>query len=64
MKRATGRHTSAAPGVDRVLSNLKTWLRGTQDGVGADHLDAYLDGSCFGSTAAAIRPPDSPPCSD
>ena len=47
MKRATGRHTSAAPGVDRVLSNLKTWLRGTHHGVGADHLDAYLDEFVF-----------------
>jgi hypothetical protein len=47
MKRATGRHTSAAPGVDRVISNLKTWLRGTHHGVGADHLDAYLDEFVF-----------------
>ncbi len=47
MKRATGRHTSAAPGVDRVLSNLKTWLWGTHKGVGADHLDAYLDEFTF-----------------
>ena len=47
MKRATGRHTSAAPGVDRVLSNLKTWLWGTHKGVGSDHLDAYLDEFTF-----------------
>ncbi len=47
MKRATGWHTSAAPGVDRVISNLKTWLRGTHHGVGADHLDAYLDEFVF-----------------
>jgi transposase-like protein len=47
MKRVTGKHTSAAPGVDRVLSNLKTWLRGTHHGVGADYLDAYLDEFTF-----------------
>jgi hypothetical protein len=33
--------------VDRVTSNLKTWLRGTHHGVGADHLDAYLDEFVF-----------------
>ncbi len=47
MKRQTGKHTSAAPGVDRVISNLKTWLKGTHHGVGADHLDAYLDEFVF-----------------
>ncbi|MFN8628849.1 MAG: IS1595 family transposase [Chloroflexota bacterium] len=47
MKRKTGTHTSAAPGVDRVISNLKTWLMGTHHGVGADHLDAYLDEFVF-----------------
>ena len=47
MKRQAGKHTSAAPGVDRVISNLKTWLRGTHHGVGADHLDAYLDEFAF-----------------
>jgi hypothetical protein len=35
------------PGVHRVISNLKTWLRGTHHGVGADHLDAYLDEFVF-----------------
>ena len=30
------------PGVRRVISNLKTWLRGTHHGVGADHLEHYL----------------------
>ena len=45
-KRAGG-SPSAVPGVDRVTSNLKTWLRGTHHGVGADHLDAYLDEFVF-----------------
>lgn len=35
------------PGVHRIISNLKTWLRGTHHGVGADHLDAYLDEFVF-----------------
>jgi len=30
-----------------VISNLKTWLRGTHHGVGADHLDHYLDEFVF-----------------
>ncbi len=47
MKRQTGTHTSAALGVDRVVSNLKTWLMGIHHGVGADHLDAYLDEFVF-----------------
>ena len=42
-----GGSPSAVPGVDRVTSNLKTWLRGTHHGVGADHLDAYLDEFVF-----------------
>jgi len=42
-----GGDPSAVPGVDRVISNLKTWLRGTHHGVGADHLDAYLDEFVF-----------------
>jgi hypothetical protein len=37
----------AVPGVHRVISNLKTWLRGTHHGVGADHLDRYLDEFVF-----------------
>jgi ISXO2-like transposase domain len=45
-KRAGG-SPSAVPRVDRVTSNLKTWLRGTHHGVGADHLDAYLDEFTF-----------------
>jgi hypothetical protein len=44
---ANVRHTSAAAGVDRVLSNLKTWLWGTHKGVGSDHLDAYFDEFSF-----------------
>jgi transposase-like protein len=45
-KRAGG-EGDAVPGVHRVISNLKTWLRGTHHGVGADHLDAYLDEFVF-----------------
>ena len=37
----------AVPGVHRVVSNLKTWLRGAHHGVGADHLDHYLDEFVF-----------------
>jgi transposase-like protein len=46
MRRA-GREPDAVPGVHRVVSNLKTWLRGTHHGVGADHLDHYLDEFVF-----------------
>jgi len=46
MKRA-GLEGDAVPGVHRVVSNLKTWLQGTHHGVGADHLDAYLDEFVF-----------------
>lgn len=46
MKRA-GVEPDAVPGVHRVVSNLKTWLRGTYHGVGADHLDHYLDEFVF-----------------
>lgn len=46
MKRAGG-EGDAVPGVHRVISNLKTWLRGTHHGVGADHLDHYLDEFVF-----------------
>ena len=46
MKRA-GLEPDAVPGVHRVVSNLKTWLRGTHHGVGADHLDHYLDEFVF-----------------
>ena len=46
-QRRAGGDPSAVPGVDRVISNLKTWLRGTHHGVGADHLDAYLDEFVF-----------------
>lgn len=46
MKRA-GEEPDAVPGVHRVVSNLKTWLRGTHHGVGADHLDRYLDEYVF-----------------
>ena len=46
MKRA-GVEPDAVPGVHRVISNLKTWLRGTHHGVGADHLDHYLNEYVF-----------------
>ena len=46
MKRA-GLDGDAVPGVHRVISNLKTWLRGTHHGVGADHLDHYLNEFVF-----------------
>jgi len=46
MRRA-GLEADAVPGVHRVISNLKTWLRGTHHGVGADHLDHYLDEYVF-----------------
>ncbi len=45
--RRAGRESDAVPGVHRVVSNLKTWLRGTHHGVGADHLDHYLDEFVF-----------------
>jgi predicted RNA-binding Zn-ribbon protein involved in translation (DUF1610 family) len=35
------------PGVHRVVSNLRTWLRGTHRGVGADHLEHYLEEFVF-----------------
>jgi hypothetical protein len=46
MKRS-GVEPDAVPGVHRVISNLKTWLRGTHHGVGADHLDHYLNEYVF-----------------
>jgi ribosomal protein L37AE/L43A/transposase-like protein len=46
MKRA-GLEGDAVPGVHRVVSNLKTWLLGTHHGVGADHLDHYLNELVF-----------------
>ncbi len=46
MKRA-GLEGDAVPGVHRVVSNLKTWLLGTHHGVGADHLDHYLNEFVF-----------------
>lgn len=35
------------PGVHRVVSNLRTWLRATHRGVGADHLGHYLEEFVF-----------------
>ncbi|MGC8635232.1 MAG: IS1595 family transposase [Candidatus Limnocylindrales bacterium] len=46
MKRAVV-EPDAVPGVHRVISNLKTWLRGTHHGVGADHLEHYLQEFVF-----------------
>ena len=46
MKRA-GLEVDAVPGAHRVVSNLKTWLLGTHHGVGADHLDHYLNEFVF-----------------
>lgn len=46
MKRA-GIAGDAVPGVHRVVANLKTWLLGTHHGVGADHLDHYLNEFVF-----------------
>ena len=46
MKRS-GLESNAVPGVHRVVSNLKTWLLGTHHGVGADHLDHYLNEFIF-----------------
>jgi hypothetical protein len=34
-------------GAQRVASSLNTWLRGTHQGVGADHLQAYLNEFVF-----------------
>lgn len=42
-----GLDANVVPGVHRVISNLKTWLRGTHHGVGADHLDHYLNEFVF-----------------
>jgi len=46
MRRA-GEEPDAVPGAHRIASNLKTWLRGTHHGVGADHLDHYLNEFVF-----------------
>lgn len=45
--RRAGLDGDAVPGIHRVFSNLKTWLRGTHHGVGADHLDHYLNEFVF-----------------
>jgi predicted RNA-binding Zn-ribbon protein involved in translation (DUF1610 family) len=42
-----GEEVNVVPGVHRVVSNLKTWLRGTHRGVGADHLERYLEEFVF-----------------
>jgi transposase-like protein len=42
-----GLDANVVSGAHRVISNLKTWLRGTHHGVGADHLDHYLNEFVF-----------------
>ncbi len=42
-----GDEVDIVPGAHRVVSNLKTWLRGTHRGVGADHLERYLEEFVF-----------------
>jgi transposase-like protein len=42
-----GEEVNVVPGAHRVVSNLKTWLRGTHRGVGADHLERYLEEFVF-----------------
>lgn len=44
---AAADEVSIAPGIHRVLSNLRTWLHGTHRGVGADHLERYLEEFVF-----------------
>jgi predicted RNA-binding Zn-ribbon protein involved in translation (DUF1610 family) len=46
LKRA-GDAVGFVPGAHQVVSNLKTWLRGTHRGVGADHLERYLEEFVF-----------------
>jgi ISXO2-like transposase domain/Transposase zinc-ribbon domain len=46
-KRDDGDEVTIAPGIHRVLSNLRTWLHGTHRGVGADHLERYLEEFAF-----------------
>ena len=45
--KTAGEEVSIVPGAHRVVSNLKTWLRGTHRGVGADHLEGYLEEFVF-----------------
>ena len=45
--REAGEEVNVVPGVHRVVSNLRTWLRGTHRGVGADHLERYLEEFVF-----------------
>jgi hypothetical protein len=45
--RKFGLDVTVVPGVPRVVSNLRTWLRGTHRGVGADHLEVYLEEFVF-----------------
>lgn len=42
-----GEPVIVVPGVHRVVSNVRTWLRGTHRGVGADHLEHYLEEFVF-----------------
>ena len=43
----TGEAVAIVPGVRRVAANLKTWLHGTHRGVGAQHLERYLEEFVF-----------------
>ena len=43
----TGDAVTIVPGAHRVAANLKTWLRGTHRGVGAQHLERYLEEFVF-----------------
>ena len=45
--KSAGAEVAIVPGVHRVVSNLRTWLRGTHRGVGADHLERYLEEFVF-----------------
>jgi hypothetical protein len=44
---STGDVVSIVPGAHRVAANLKTWLHGTHRGVGAQHLERYLEEFVF-----------------
>ncbi|MFI5253930.1 MAG: IS1595 family transposase, partial [Candidatus Limnocylindrales bacterium] len=45
--RGADEEINVVPGVHRVAANLRTWLRATHRGVGADHLERYLEEFVF-----------------
>jgi hypothetical protein len=47
------RRTLTLPRTHRMISNLKTWIVGTDHGTSAGHLQVYLDEFTSGTTAAA-----------